>query len=398
MRRMVLNVALDRTTRARRDPDQALAAWQDKAAAVITAADIGPDPDDQAFIDDLGFLLQCFARVPDLTPLGWTVQLRSAEQRLANRLRVRWINSQNPLVGAEPIERPVFIVGLPRTATTLVHRLLAHGEPHRGPLLWELQRTGLDRDPAGAARAHRAVERDVTTLRKLAPDYDAIHPLHADRPEESIALMWRTYFPLSCAPLPDWRASIEQTDVTADYQYLEQALQVLQYGRERRRWILKFPGHTAHLDVIRQRFPDATFVWTHRDPAAAVASFCSLVASLSGLHCRHLDSHGIGRTWLSVLSESVQRGRKLRGALPEDAVTDVSYHRLVSDPHRYAPLLYERLGAEWTHRERDDLEAIVGPPNRKRVHRYSLERFGLSPEAVEEAFGDYRERVAGFTG
>lgn len=396
MRRTVLNAALARATRARRDPEAALAVWHERAAAVRAAADIGDAlaPDDQAFTDDLGFLLQCFARVPDLTPLGWTVQLRSAEQRLANRLRIKWIHTQNPRVGAEPIERPVFIVGLPRTGTTVVHRILASAEPHRAPLLWELQRTGLDQGEASAARARRAVERDAKALTRLAPDYAAMHPLRADRPEESIALMWRTYFPLSCAPLPDWRAWIDQADLTADYEYLKQALQVLQYGRKRRRWILKFPGHVAHLDVIRQVFPDARFVWTHRDPVAAVASFCSLVEALNGVHCKQTDPVAIGRTWLGILAESIARGRKLRRALPEATVVDVSSHRLASDPHRFAPQLAERVGAPWTHRDRDGLNAIAGPPGRTPARTYALERFGLTADTVEEAFGDYREKVA----
>lgn len=396
MRRMVLNAALGRSTRARRDPEAALATWRERSAEIADAADTGSvlDPGDQAFIDDLAFLLQCFARVPELTPLGWTVQWRSAEQRLENRLRIKWIHSQNPLVAAEPIERPVFIVGLPRSATSLVHHLLASAEPHRGPLLWELQRTGLDRDAASAARARKAVEREVRALTRLAPDYHAIHPLRADRPEESIALMWRTYFPLSCAPLPDWRTRIDQTDVTADYEYLRQALQVLQYGRERRRWILKFPGHVAHLDVIRHVFPDAVFVWMHRDPVPAVGSFCSLVESLQGVHCKQTDPAAIGRAWLGILADSIAHGRKLRRALPDEAIADVSAHRLVSDPHRYAPQLFEQIGAAWTGRDRDALNAIAGPPGRKPAHAYTLERYGLTPEAVEEAFGDYRERVA----
>lgn len=398
MRRTVVNAALARSTRARRDPEAALAVWHERAAAVRATADVGPgavpSPDDQAFTDDLGFLLQCFARVTDLTPLGWIVQLRSAEQRLENRLRIKWIHAQSPRVAAEPIERPVFIVGLPRTGSTFVHRVLANAGSHRGPLLWELQRTGLGQDAASAARARRAVERDAKALTRLAPDYDAIHPLRADRPEESIALMWRTYFPLSCAPLPDWRAWLDQVDVTADYEYLKQALQVLQYGRQRRRWILKFPGHAAHLDVIRQVFPDAQFVWTHRDPVPAVSSFCSLVEALTGVHCKQTDPVAIGRAWLGILADSIARGRKLRRALPDDTVVDVSSHRLASDPHRYVPQLFERIGAAWTHRDRDDLNAIAGPPGRTPARTYTLERYGLSAAAVEEAFGDYRERVA----
>lgn len=396
MRRAVLNTALARATRARGNPEHALAVWRSRTAEIIAAAGIGPDADDRAFIDDLGFLLQSFARVPGLTPIGWTVQLHSAEQRLENRLRIKRIHAQHPLVAAEPIERPLFIIGLPRTASTLLHRLLAEARGHRAPLLWELQHTGLDRDAASAARSRTAVHRQAAMLARLGPDYNAIHPLHADRPEESIALLWRTYFPLSCAPLPDYRARLEQADLTADYTYLKQALQVLQHGRERRRWVLKFPGHAAHLDVIGQVFPDSRFVWSHRDPAAAVGSFCSLVEALHAVHCKGTDPAAIGRTWLEILAESIHRGRKLRRVLPEEAITDVSYHRLVSDPHRYAPRLFEQIGAEWTLADRNRVDALTrrsGPG-----HAYTLEHYGLRLETVEEAFGDYRAQVGSFQG
>lgn len=392
MRRMVLNAALGRSARARRDPVEALAAWRGRVRETIAAADAEPDASDWAFADDLGFLLQCFAAVPDLTPLGWTIQLRSAQQRLENRLRVKWIHARNPLVAAEPIERPVFIVGLPRAATTLAHRILAASPGHRGPLLWEMQRTGLGRDGDGTARA--AVERQVAALRRLAPDYDAVHPLWADRPEESIAVMWRTYFPLSCAPLPEYRAWLDQADVTGDYQYLKQVLQVLQYGEPRPRWILKFPGHVAHLDVIRQVFPDAVFVWMHRDPVAAVPSFCSLVERLTAVHCKEVDPVAIGRAWLPVLADSIERGRKLRRSLPEDAFADVNYHRFVTYPHEFAPLLFERIGARWTASDRNGLNPIVDDPDRDTAHAYTLEHFGLDKWEVEAAFGDYRRHVA----
>jgi len=394
MRRTVLNAALDRATKVRRDPERALAFWRVRAAAIIAASDTEPDTADMAFVDDLGHLLRSFANVPDLTPIGWTVQLRNAEQRLENRLRVKWIHTRNPLVGAEPVERPVFIVGLPRAATSLVHRILADSAPHRGPLLWELLRTGLDRDTASAERSRRTVEKQVARLTALAPDYAAIHPLRADRPEESIAVMWRSYFPLSCAIMPDHRARLEQADLTADYAYLRQVLQVLQYGRERRRWILKFPGHVAHLDVIRQVFPDAAFVWTHRDPVAAVGSFCSLVEALAGLHCKRIDPVQIGQTWLGLLADSIERGRKLRHALPSGTLADVSYHRLVTDPHRYVPRLYEQLGAVWSNADKAGLDVLTGGPERVSGHRYDLGRYGLRPDEVEAAFGDYREQVA----
>jgi hypothetical protein len=396
MRRMVLNAALGRTARARRDPAEALAAWRERIRATLDAADAEPDASDWAFAEDLGFLLQCFAAVPELTPLGWTIQLRNAQQRFENRLRVKWIHARSPLVGEAPVERPVFIVGLPRAAGSVAHRVLADSPAHRGPVLWELQRTGLGQGDDGRSRA--AVERQVAALRRLAPDFEAVRPTWADRPEESTEVLWRTHAPLAAAPLHDYRARVEQAEVTGDYEYLKQVLQVLQYGQRPRRWILRSPWDTAHLDVVRHVFPDAVFVWMHRDPVFAVPSFCSLAERLTALHCKEVDPHAIGRLWLPILADLVERGRKLRRTLPEGAVVDVNHHRFTGYPHEFAPKLFERLGAEWTVSDRNGLNAIVDEPSRGRTHGYALERYGLDKAAVTAAFGDYRQEVADLRG
>lgn len=394
MRRMVLNAALGRSARVRRDPAETLALWRKCIRETVAAADTEPDLRDWEFIEDLGFLLQCFAAVPELTPLGWTLQLRGAVHRLENRLRVKWIHAQNPLVGAAPVERPIFIVGLPRAATGLAHRVLAAAPGHRAPHLWEMQRTGLPRDDA--ARGRTAIERQVAALRRLAPDYDAARPLRADRPEEHTAVLWRTYAPLAAAPLPEYRTWLDQQDATGDYEYLKLVLQVLQYGAPPRRWILRFPGDVAHLDVIRHVFPDAVFVWMHRDPVAAVPSFCSTVERLTALHCKEVDPLAIGRTWLPVLAESIERGRKLRRSLPDDAVADVNYHRFTGYPHEFTPRLFERIGAPWTVSDRNGLNAILD--EHRPGHEYAMDRYGFGKPDVEAAFGDYREQVAALRG
>ncbi|THV27896.1 sulfotransferase family protein [Glycomyces paridis] len=396
MRRLVLNATLGPATRARRDPERALAAWLARAGAIAEAADAEPDAEDYAFVDDLGVLLRAFAGVPGLTPVGWTAQLREAEQRLENRLRVKWIHARNPRVGAEAIERPVFIVGLPRTAAGLVHRILARSEPHRAPMLWELLRTGADGDDTAAQRSLDTVSRQLEALDGLGSAGRSAEPQRADWPGESTAVLWRTWRPLRCAHLPEYRAWLDQADATGDYVHLKQVLQVLQYGRTPRRWILRFPGDVARLDLVRRVFPDAVFVWTKRDPATALASFCSVVEALTVMHCKEVDPERIGRTWLGLLAEGYQRGRKLRRSLPADAVADLNYHRLVFDPHRYAPDLYDRIGAEWTHRDAMGLNEITGPANRP-ARRVDLGRYGLTEAAVAEAFADTDPALEVFT-
>ncbi|MFC4338061.1 sulfotransferase family protein [Salininema proteolyticum] len=388
----ILNSVLAPATRERTDPERASAAWWRTVEKVQaqTGYDLGADA---PFAEDLDFLLRCFANVPGLTPIGWKGQLGNAATRLENRMRVSEIHRRVPEVANERIERPVFVVGLPRTATSLTHKILARSAGHRGPLLWELNYTALDDDPAERDRRIKSIDRELRATFKFSPAFDVIHPVRIDQPEESIALMPHTYFPLSCALMPDYREWQSQRDQTADYAYLRQALQVLQYGRERKRWILKYPGHVGDLDVLFKVFPDAQIVWTHRDPITVMGSFCSLVETLGGLHVRNIDLHEIGRMWLEILSESVESGRRHRPDAPMGAVVDVGYHQLVSDPHNYVPKLYEQIGARWTAEDAEKLSGLTERPLRDRRHEYDIFHYGLSPRQIEKAFQDYMPLV-----
>lgn len=384
----ILNNLLSPLTRERTDPERASQVWRRRVEKLQerTGYVLGSDA---RFADELEFLLRCFASVPGLTPIGWKAQLNNAVMRLENRLRVSDLHRRIPDISGESIERPIFVVGLPRTATTLTHKILARTCGHRGPLLWELFYTALGDNPAERDRRIRSIRQELDATFKFSPAFDIIHPVRIDQPEESIALMPHTYFPLTCALMEDYKVWREQRDQTQDYVYLRQALQVLQYARPRKRWVLKYPGHVGELDVLVRIFPDATIVWTHRDPITAMGSYCSLVETLGGLHVKNIDLAHIGRMWLDILSDSVERGRRYRINAPTGPIIDVGYHPLVSDPQNYVPQLYEKLGALWSQENARRLTELIDRPVRERRHEYDIFRYGLDPQQIETAFKDY---------
>jgi LPS sulfotransferase NodH len=177
---------------------------------------------------------------------------------------------------------------------------------------------------------------------------------------------------------------------------LKRALQVLQYGREPKRWILKYPGHLNDMDAIREVFPDARFVWTHRDPTTVMGSACSLMETSWSMYQRRPDLHQIGKVALELLVESIERGRQSRLRLFGDAIVDVPYHRLNSDPVNEVPKLYEALGAKWTDKDAGNLEYVLARPQADRRHEYMLSRYGLDIQGVEDAFGDYTTLCGNF--
>jgi hypothetical protein len=371
--------------RSKRKPQ---AAWDKAVAKAAASTGAEPDEADRQWIADYGFLLDCVAKVPGLTPVGWISSLSDAQQRLATRLRIRELHRRHPEIGAEPIERPIFVVGLPRTATTLAHRVLAAAPAHRGPLRWEMYHPDLK-------RSHEVEERRIEQVRKqgavtrFAPDFDVIHPIEATQAEESILLLPHgLYHVLYHAPMPDYRAWLAERDTTVDYEYLKSVLQVLQHGRERRRWVLKNPLDLGQMAVIRKVFPDATFVWTHRDPTTVMGSLCSLMDLSYALFLRGVDRAAVGALALEVMAETVEIGRSWRQRHPE-AVLDVPYHRLASDPSKYVPELYKELGANWSLTDGENLSRALAQNVRDRKHEYSLRHYDLDEYQVQQTFGSY---------
>ncbi|MFI7502972.1 sulfotransferase family protein [Streptomyces sp. NPDC049687] len=363
---------------SRRTPDRAfdrLAAQAGPAGAEFTA--------------EFRFLLRHWARDEHLTPVGWWSAQGHVRRHLANRARVRRLIAEHPRIAQEPIERPVFVVGLPRTATTLTHGVLSLSRQHRCPRLWELLTPDLEGTPEQRKKAVGAARMMVGAINLFSPRYRDIHPMTAEGPDECTFALPHTIMPLSQARIPEYRARHYARDFTADYAYLKQIYQVLQYGRPRRRWVLKSPLHTENLDALLSVFPDATIVWTHRDPAAVVPSFCSLIEHGMAITLRPLDLHELGATWLELLSRSVTRGLAARASIPREALIDVPYSWLGSDPATGAPKLYEAVGARWTDADAARLPEVVSRPKGARPHRYDLARYGLTRSDVDTAFADY---------
>ncbi|MEV7322051.1 sulfotransferase [Streptomyces sp. NPDC093970] len=368
--------------RTRRAPDRAF-------ERLLAAA--GPAEGDEQFTDDLRHLLRCWSGAEHLTAVGWLSARGHVGRHLANRARVRRLLAEHPGIEREPVDRPVFVVGLPRTATTLTHSVLSLSADHRCPLLWELLTPDLEPGPERRTKAVAAARRLVGGINLLAPDFRHIHHLRPEGPEECTFALPHTVMPLSQAVIPQYLPWHESRDFTPDYRYLKQIYQVLQYGRPRRRWILKSPLHLENLDALRAVFPDATIVWTHRDPATAVASFCSLVEHGMAVNTRPLDLDRIGATWLELLARSAARGLAARARIPGEALVDVPYTWLGTDPGTGAPKLYAAVGARWTEADAARLPAAVARPRGARVHSYDLARYGLTRADVDAAFAGYNE-------
>ncbi|MDA1360388.1 sulfotransferase [Glycomyces luteolus] len=338
---------------------------------------------EDAFIDDMRALLAGYADIPDLTLTGWVAVQQEVTDRLENRLRIRKLHALNPEIADEPISRPIVVTGVPRTGTTMLQRLLAVPADHRAPLMYELMHADLD-----TADHLRRAERATDFLGKAIPTFGAVYDMHPQKPDADVWVLPHGIAHLVRAQPPGYVQWILERDYTPDYRYLKQTLQVLQHGRPRRRWVLRAPAHLWNLNALVKAFPDAQILWTHRDPAVALASLCSMTETATAMNTAEIDPHEIGRTWLGLFATGLDRARAARARMPAYAVVDVPYRDLTDRARERMPQLFDHLGAPWGSTEADALDAALAA--RPTQHRYDLARYGLSEGEVDQALGDYK--------
>ena len=316
---------------------------------------------------------------------------------LSTRLRLRELIRKHPEIAELQLEPPIVIVGLQRTGTTLLHRLLA-ADPAAGSMRsWEgAQPLPHPHESAGAADLRIAkAAKDETSLRYLAPQFFAIHSVEAEAPEEDVLLLdfaLHSQMPEVMFHVPTYASWLAAQDIEPAYELHRLLLQVLQWQRPRGRWVLKTPAHLEHLDVLLRVYPGAVVVWTHRDPVQTTASSSSMLAHYQALFSDRVDHHRLARYWLGKNAEIIDRAIVVRGHRPESFI-DINYPDLLNDPMGTVHRIHETAGRPLSD------EAVAAMQTSLRMnrqhkhgeHRYSLEQFGLTTAEVDDAYRRYVE-------
>jgi hypothetical protein len=332
-----------------------------------------------------------------LTTIGRVAARKRLIGLLETRLQLVEQRRRDPRVKDEQIVAPLFVLGLPRTGTTVLYGMLASNPAMRSPASWEVARPFPPPGPVEDATRVAAMDKDLAGFRQVAPGLEAIHPLGSRLPQECLALQapqFASYEFPTTFPVPTYWAWLREQDLTPAYAFEKTFLQHLQSGHRGERWILKTPGHLMWLDTLLHVFPDALLVHTHRDPAAVLASVSSLMYGFRSAMSDHVDKRAVGREQLEAWTWGLRRTMAVRDRLAPDRVVDVQYDDTVRDPVGTVRRVYGHFGLERTAAVDAGVRDYLteNPRDKHGAHRYTLEEFGLDRDEVDSAFASYRER------
>ena len=382
--------ALDRLgLRATNFDEQALCAWTRRRTGL---SDFG----DERFRPGVRQLLQAADSVERL-PFLVRISARFAALRgLRNRLLVEQQIKEHPEILRLTIPRPLVVLGMGRTGTTLLQFLLAQDPNSRPLLIWEANWPARPRSKRGDGRDPRLrrAERMVWLLRHGYSQLAALHTFDANGPWECGPLFRNTFLmPDVGEDLRRWRDGLSTDQLEWAYREYHRQLQLLQWQRPAPgHWLLKWPLHLVALETLLKTLPEAVVIQTHRDPYQIIASFCQLIAHL-GFFLSDERWETLPPELVAVTADMLIRAAEARRRIPANRILDVHYQQLMADPIEVLRRIYDHFGYRYTDEfERRARQWLAEHPRRERAAGYyDLEQFGLDRAGVERAFAPYCE-------
>ncbi len=324
-------------------------------------------------------------------------------QLLEARLQVEDTYKRHPEIADEEIVQPIIIVGQGRSGTTLLQNMLG-AHPDNGVLMhWEMifpcpppEAATYETDPR-IEKANALVDQ----WNRVTPTMASMHELAGDVPFEDCVPMAMNFMALSwmdcLGQVPSYDAYMMKRDIEPALRYHERVLKLLQWRNPRKHWVLKDPLHLDRMEALLKVYPDACFVWPHRDPVRALASLVSIIGTIqwsrsdypfSGISLDYMTNPELSAGRFAAVIDQLDSG-----VPPPERMFHVLFKDLVADPVGTATSMYEKFGIELTEEGRAAMERYMedNPRDNRPSHRFSIG----SDEAVaraREAFAPYQQR------
>jgi hypothetical protein len=326
----------------------------DEATHQVGVTDFG----EPTWREGLEILLDSANREARLHELGADILAVDIVTYLANRLAITAWRRDHPQVAEGRVERPIVIVGQPRTGTTILYDLLAQDPELRAPLSWEVDRPvpPPTTDTYDTDERIHEVQAALDMADELVPGFTSFHPMGARLGQECVRMTgcdFRSMIFTVQYRVPSYnRWLLHEADLAPAYRWHRRFLQHLQSGHPGpgtpTQWVLKSPAHLWHLDAFAAEYPDAVVVQTHRDPLKVIASVSALAAHLRQMASSETSVADAASHYADDILLGLERGMDARdrGVLPPEQIVDVHFAEFVADPLATVHRLYDALGRE----------------------------------------------------
>jgi len=368
---------------------------EDLHASAVKACgldDFGTDDDN--YCEALGVLLESFRRDADLTERGSKMHRFFVRNALVARLVSEAAFKQHPQHAEVSVERPIFVTGLPRTGTTVVHRLLTADPAHQGLELWlaEFPQPRPPRETWPQNPVFQQLDAQFSKAHKENPDYTGLHFMTAGEVEECWQLLRQSLHSVSyetLAHLPTYSRWLAEQDWTKSYQRHRTNLQLIGLNDRDKRWVLKNPSHLFALDALFAAYPDALVVQCHRPAETIMASMCSLAQHTTEGWSNSFTGDVIGHDALETWARGLQLFDVERAKHDPAQFCDLDYFEFIKDPVAAVEGIYRQFGIDFTDAARaamTDMHSQSQSGPRAPKHIYSLADYGLTDEQVKARF------------
>lgn len=343
-------------------------------------------------------MLQSINEEANLHPIGQFITRQRIINLLSVRLRAEYYFKKYPEILEQELYPVMLIIGLQRTGTTKLHRLLAADPDNRSILSWEaLNPAPIKGDINTGEERIKVANTSVRALKFMSPGFFAIHPIEAEAPEEDVLLLDVSFLSTTAEAtmhVPSYASWLEQADQSSAYEYMGRLLKLLQWQRPAKRWVLKTPHHLEFLDLVNNYFKHVQFIWAHRNVYESIPSFLSMVSYSRILFSSSVNPHEVATHWVRkngfMLSKAMEFYKENNHIA---SFTDVHYRELLKSPMGIMEKIYSDRGEVIS----PELLRIFEKANRRNpkgkygIHEYNQADFGIDEAYIKRFTSDYRE-------
>ena len=366
-----------------------------KAEQATGLSDFG----DEWFFPNIDVFIESLNSQAKLSSEGYYGAEQMITGALINRLRHKNLIKMNPEILDETVDIKAVLTGLPRTGSTMLHRMLASA-PELTAIKWyEAQNyTPLENEDYNDPSPRKDIAKDILKfMLKKIPELMSIHPMDIEQADEEVIILGQlfsssmlesTYF------VPNYANWLTKQNPGKSYSDLIEILQSLQWqdsSRKNKSWILKTPGHLMSLGAVVKYFPMAKIIMTHRDPVSTVPSYCSMESALYKMNTDAISDFEIGNYWLDRLSEWLNNFIEVRNSIPDDRFIDINYSDLVEAPEKIGAQVLKSIHVNDDILTKEMMENWINANKRenRQKHNYKLSDYGLTSESISNKFKDY---------